>query len=358
MPELDIVISAALSSLGPSADAAPDAGAISDRIAADVTAAMRALGLVAAGGTPVAVRVSTGDTGEVPFRVTAGETAIAGQAGALRPDARPAEIADIVTATICTQRSVLWAASGHTDSLAQCLVSLGAAVPAAPPEGDVARACEEALAARSKPVLSLAVSQDLAAATEDLPARLDALRGKFFGYWGVPIPVIPVETRPGLPAGRVRVTLLDTPYQVTVPADDGRAEGPAGGPAEFIVEAVGNITASNIASLLTVGGVNLLLGGLARTEPWLVSVLDARHDRIDITGILRVLLSDGFAIRGLPPVLQRLAGLTGSMPPDTPAIMVLSPACAYYAGDDGAPSYRAVARVIGPFASQYTHLLG
>ena len=324
---------------------------IKKAVAEAVARAVKALRLPAEG--PPSVDVSIGPVDEGPYSVTAGGMTFSGQPAALSASAGLTTVADTIAATICTERSILCAVTGLDDPGLQRLVRIGAAVPSAALQaGGVDRACEEVLAARTGPVLSVTVAADLAESAEHvLPAELDAVRGEFFTYWGVPVPVIQVQASPAQRAGLTQVTLLDTPFVSATPSgtDDRR---PA---VDAIRDTVRNIAASNIPSLLTARAVDLLLGALARTDPRLVGVLRDRYDRVDITGVFRVLLTYQIPLKNLRPILDRLAGLQGGLNPGQSQAVVMPPTSRYFVGDPGAtPGYVALANAAGPFAWQYT----
>jgi hypothetical protein len=325
----------------------PDPDALGAIIAEGATAAARALRLAAP--APLTVGVTSGDVEDGPFRVTAGEVTITGSPTGLGTDATAVEVADLITGTICAQRAILCAATGTTDPGAIRLAGLGAAIPDAPmPAAGLDRACEQILAARTTPVLSVGTAADLPAAIDgqELSAKLDQLRQWILKYLGVPVPVIGVDVA-GLAPGRIRVTLLDTPFEA----------GAAGKNAtDAVLDTLRDVALANLPSLLTSRGVDLLLGSLARTDPWLVHALDhSRYDRIDLTGILRELLAAGLPVTGLRPVLERLVSLTGPVDAAAAWNTLTSLACAYYPADAGGEAaYQATASVVGPFTWQYS----
>ncbi len=329
---------------------APSTGLIRERITEAVARAARALRLPG-GGAPT-VEVSIGPVEQGPYAVTAGDITFIAQPTALVAGAGPVSVADTIAATICTERSILCAITGLTDPGLQRIVRIGAAVPSAPlspvsPD----RACEEVLAARTGPVLAVSVGADLDEATKDaLATALDATRREFFTYWGIPVPVIHIETGSDLHPGLMRLTLLDTPFAYAMPPDvDGQQPV-----VDVIRDATRNIAASNVASLITVRGVDLLLGVFARTDPWLVGALRERYDRVDLTGVFRTMLTYQLPINGLRPILERLLSLQGGMDPGDVQTVVMTPTTRYFFGDPAAGAYSSLANVSAASVWQYT----
>lgn len=390
MADLEVVLSPAVRSL---ADDRSSERALGDEIARRANLAARGLRLTEGGQLTVGVRNGEVENGQ--FQVTAGGVTIGGQPGAtpLPADAGVAEIGDAVAAAICLQRTVLCAAAGRTHPLTVRLARLGAGAPADLDQatvGDADRACERMLAERSGRVLTVEVAHDLAAAIDAraTAARIDSIRRWILQNWGVPVPEIPVDVA-DLPAGHVRVTLLDTPFaraaRPAPPALPSTQPGPAGPTAapeaepgesaetaesgesgetaesaaaaatEAVMAALVEVAGVSVASLLTLRGTDLLLGALARTDPRLVSAVDDRYTRTDITGILRELLLGGQPITGLRPILGRITVLLGGVATVPDDSLCASLACDYYRGEPGAePSYAALANAIGPYNWHYT----
>jgi hypothetical protein len=124
---------------------------------------------------------------------------------------------------------------------------------------------------------------------------------------------------------------------------------------DAIRDTVRNIAASNLTSLITAKGVDVLLAVYARTDPRLVGALRDRYETVDLTGVLRTMLSYQLPISGLRPILARLVGLQGGMPQGDAQTIVMTPTARYFVDDpSAAPSYRSLASAAGATPWQYT----